>query len=211
MKCPLFSYWKMFFIIIFPAQLFIFIYLHVILTLWHQLENSWYCNHRTSLVKTHNVEFTFCFVYKDTVCIHISKDCKYSSLNYIMERLEIYLVPCRRRKGCGFNPWVGMSPGGDNGNPVFLPGKSHGQRRLAGYSLWGHKESDMTEQLRTHTLQLSSLWYSKFLGPLFFLQLTQRWILILWQEENWLKFMSLSYFHPVHFPYYRHLYHHFLG
>ena len=29
--------------------------------------------------------------------------------------------------------------------PVFLPGKSHGQRSLAGYSPWGHKESDMTE------------------------------------------------------------------
>ena len=26
--------------------------------------------------------------------------------------------------------------------PVFLPGKSHGQRSLAGYSPWGHKESD---------------------------------------------------------------------
>ena len=23
--------------------------------------------------------------------------------------------------------------------PVLLPGKSHGQRSLAGYSLWGHK------------------------------------------------------------------------
>ena len=30
--------------------------------------------------------------------------------------------------------------------PVFLPGKSHGQRSLKGYSLWGHKELDMTEQ-----------------------------------------------------------------
>ena len=29
--------------------------------------------------------------------------------------------------------------------PVFLPGKSHGQRSLAGYSLWGHTELDMTE------------------------------------------------------------------
>ena len=27
---------------------------------------------------------------------------------------------------------------------VFLPGKSHGQRSLAGYSPWSHKESDMT-------------------------------------------------------------------
>ena len=31
--------------------------------------------------------------------------------------------------------------------PVFLPGKSHGQRSLVGYSPWGHKESDMIEQL----------------------------------------------------------------
>ena len=28
--------------------------------------------------------------------------------------------------------------------PVFLPGKSHGQRSLGDYSPWGHKESDMT-------------------------------------------------------------------
>ena len=29
--------------------------------------------------------------------------------------------------------------------PVLLPGKSHGQRSLAGYSPWGLKESDTTE------------------------------------------------------------------
>ena len=29
--------------------------------------------------------------------------------------------------------------------PVFLPGESHGQRSLAGYRPWGHKESDMIE------------------------------------------------------------------
>ena len=29
--------------------------------------------------------------------------------------------------------------------PVFLPGKSHGQRSPEGCSPWGHKESDMTE------------------------------------------------------------------
>ena len=29
--------------------------------------------------------------------------------------------------------------------PVFLPGKSHGQRSLAGYSPWGRTESDTTE------------------------------------------------------------------
>ena len=36
--------------------------------------------------------------------------------------------------------------------PVTLPGKSHGRRSLAGYSPWGCKESDTTEQLtNTHT------------------------------------------------------------
>ena len=34
---------------------------------------------------------------------------------------------------------------------VFLPVKSHGERSLGGYSLWGHKESDTTERLSTHT------------------------------------------------------------
>ena len=34
--------------------------------------------------------------------------------------------------------------------PVFLPGKSHGQRSLVGYSPWGHKELDTTERLHFH-------------------------------------------------------------
>ena len=35
--------------------------------------------------------------------------------------------------------------------PVLLPGESHGQRSLAGYSPWGCKESNPTEQLtQTH-------------------------------------------------------------
>ena len=35
------------------------------------------------------------------------------------------------------------------GNLGSIPGESHGQRSLAGYSPWGYKESDMTEQLNT--------------------------------------------------------------
>ena len=31
-----------------------------------------------------------------------------------------------------------------------FPGKSHGQRSLVGYSPWGCKESDTTEQLHFH-------------------------------------------------------------
>ena len=30
---------------------------------------------------------------------------------------------------------------------VFLPGEFHGQRSLADYSPWGHKEPDVTKQL----------------------------------------------------------------
>ena len=32
-------------------------------------------------------------------------------------------------------------------SPVILPGKSHGQRSLVGYSPWGRKESDTTQRL----------------------------------------------------------------
>ena len=37
---------------------------------------------------------------------------------------------------------------------VFLPGKSQGERGLAGYSLWAHRESDAAEQLSAHTFIL---------------------------------------------------------
>ena len=35
--------------------------------------------------------------------------------------------------------------------PVILPGKFHEQRSLVGYSPWGPKKLDMTEELSTHT------------------------------------------------------------
>ena len=52
----------------------------------------------------------------------------------------------------GFNPWVWRITlrRAWQSIPVFLPGKSHGQRSLAGYSQWGHKKLDTTERL-THT------------------------------------------------------------
>ena len=51
----------------------------------------------------------------------------------------------------GWFPGSGRSPGGGNGNPllVFLLGRSHRQRSLAGYSPKGCKKSDMTEWLST--------------------------------------------------------------
>ena len=45
--------------------------------------------------------------------------------------------------------WVGKVPlrRAWQPTPVFLPGKFHGQRSLAGYNPWGLKESDTTERL----------------------------------------------------------------
>ena len=53
---------------------------------------------------------------------------------------DLGLIP-----GLGKIPWRRAWPP----SPVFLPGESHGQRSLAGYSPRGHKESDTTEQLST--------------------------------------------------------------
>ena len=50
--------------------------------------------------------------------------------------------------------WEDLLEKGSQPTPVFLPGESHGQRSLAGYSPWGHKESDTTE-VTEHTHKLS--------------------------------------------------------
>ena len=57
-----------------------------------------------------------------------------------------FACQCRRHKRCGFDSWVRKIPWRAwPPTPVFLLGESHGQRSLAGYSPWDHKELDMTE------------------------------------------------------------------
>ena len=50
-------------------------------------------------------------------------------------------------------PGLGISSVGGLDSPLQYSclEKLHGQRSLVGYSSWGHKESDATEQLRTHS------------------------------------------------------------
>ena len=50
----------------------------------------------------------------------------------------------------GSSPGSGRSPGEGNGN--LLLENSMEQRSRVDYSLWGYKESDMTEQLNTYTV-----------------------------------------------------------
>ena len=53
----------------------------------------------------------------------------------------------------GLIPWLGRSPWRREWQltTVLLPGKSHVQRSLVGYSPWGCKESDTTERLHFQT------------------------------------------------------------
>ena len=66
-------------------------------------------------------------------------------------------LPAMRRRW--FDPWVGKIPWRRKwkSTPVLMPGKSHGQGSLVGYSLWGRKESDTTERLHFHFQLLSEL------------------------------------------------------
>ena len=48
----------------------------------------------------------------------------------------------------GSIPGLGRSPEKEMAtHPVFLPGESHGQRSLVGYSTWSNKELNVTKQL----------------------------------------------------------------
>ena len=71
---------------------------------------------------------------------------------------------CRRP---GFDPWVGKIPWRREWQttPVFLPGKSHAQRSLAGYSPRGHKEPETIERLSNNNVMgLSEIMHMQFLA-----------------------------------------------
>ena len=65
----------------------------------------------------------------------------------LMAQWQRICLQCRRS---GFDPWVGKIPWKrkQQPTPVSLPNKCYGQRSLAGYSPWGHKELNMTKRLK---------------------------------------------------------------
>ena len=65
----------------------------------------------------------------------------------------------RRPKRQAFDPWAGKIPCRREWlpTPIFLPGESHGQRSLVGYSPWGRKELDTTEATQQQQQQHSDL------------------------------------------------------
>ena len=82
----------------------------------------------------------------------------------------------------GSIPGSGRTPGEGHGNPLQYSclENSHGQRSLEGYSPWGCNESDMTEQLSTHTHNTYSPdsfpWLSTylFIEPILYTKLPSR-------------------------------------
>ena len=69
--------------------------------------------------------------------------------------------------------------------PVFLPGESHGQGSLVGYSPWGRKELDMTKRLtlsvRTLNFILESLHLKMYTCAVLYNIITYHLIKEMWQ------------------------------
>ena len=97
----------------------------------------------------------------------ISKKKKKLGLPWWLRGYSIYL----QCGGPGIDPWVGKIPWRRKWQPtpVFLPGESHGWKSLVGYSPWGRKESDTTEQI--HSL-ISKIVFTLDLGIYIF----KKWV-----------------------------------
>ena len=95
---------------------------------------------------------------------------QYSVMTYVEKKLKnsgymyIYGLPrwfsgqriclqCRSHKSRKLDPWVRKIPLRRIWQPtsVFLPGKSHGQRNLAGFSPWSHRIGRDSLIGNTHT------------------------------------------------------------
>ena len=100
---------------------------------------------------------------------------------------------CRR---CRFSSWIGKTPWRRKWHPtpVFLPGKFHGQRSLAGYSPWGCKSQTRLSDWTTTYIYFAvphSLWNLSYL--------TKDWTWALHSEsmQSWplgYQFPSMHFF-----------------
>ena len=82
----------------------------------------------------------------DILFIHVSFD---GLLGCVQVALVVKNLPASTGNiRQGFNLWLRQVPWRRawQPTPVFLPGESHGQRALVGYSSWGPKELDKTEE-----------------------------------------------------------------
>ena len=87
--------------------------------------------------------YGFSFLFHSSICPYL---CQYPGPHRWLSGKE-FTCQCRSHRRCQFNPGVRKIPWKRKRQPtpVFLPGESHGQRSLEGYSPQGHKESDTRE------------------------------------------------------------------
>ena len=136
------------------------------MTLQSAFHIFWFCIHRFNQLQIQNIlkkkfrdfqrvklEFTTCWqLFTQHICF---------IYNYLHSTYTIFLgfpggsvsakESTSQYKRCGFDSWVGKIPWRRKQQliPVFLPGKSQGQRSLVGYCTWGHKRAGhdlVTEQ-----------------------------------------------------------------
>ena len=106
-------------------------------------------------------------------------------------------------------PGLGRSPGGAHGNPLwyFCLENPHGQRSLAGYSPYGHKELNTTERLSTAQLHANywNLYHIYYQANLSALMLSwydplsttfSKWILLTSKDASGFSYISHNSF-PV--------------
>ena len=72
--------------------------------------------------------------------------------------------------------------------PIFLPGKSHEQRDLVGYSPWGRKESDMTN---TFTFTLVNAFITQHNGLFLFFVCEDHMQVFNFFSEHWWTWVAL--------------------
>ena len=93
---------------------------------------------------------------RDSLRIPCPRCCLFFLFNQLQQRqlgfqvaLVVKNLPAIRDMRCKFNPWAGKIPWKRAWQPtlVFLPGESHGQRSLVGYSPQGHKWLDTPEAM----------------------------------------------------------------
>ena len=109
------------------------IYLYIYINIYIFIYKSYFSLRKLGLNYPQRVEF-FLQIFNYTFC----------SINMVGVQLLWWLCgkenACQYRR-CSFNPWLGKIPWRRKWQPslVFLPGKSHGQRSLLGYSPIGLK------------------------------------------------------------------------
>ena len=105
---------------------------------------------------------------------------------------------CRR---CGFNPWIGKIPWKRKWQPtpVFLPGKSYGQRSLAGSSPWGRKRVWHNLAIKTTTILCACV-----LSHLCCIQLCATPWIVARQAPLSMEFSRQEYWSGLSFPFPEH-------